>query len=115
MNHQESIALITAFRDFCLSKGSAVIDHHSLLGWDGCAVGQFAATRNDIPNGLYGRGFEMADRLFHAYAVILPGIETIQDLGQPDTAEMRFPGFADLAQALTHDLESIDSTASQAA
>ena len=111
MNKQESIALITAFRDFCLTRGSDAINHHSLKGWDGCAVGEYTKTRADfdsIPNTMFGKGFDTADKLCQAYAVVLPGVDTIQDYADCDTAEQLYPSYDKLAQALTHDLKAFE-------
>lgn len=118
MNRQESIALITAFRDFCLTKGTSAINHQSLSGWDGCAVGEFTKTRADydqIPNNMFGRGFEIADKLCQAYAVVLPGVDTMQDYADFETAERLYPSYDKVAQALTNDLNRVAVPESQAA
>jgi hypothetical protein len=56
---------------------------------------------------MFGKGFEIADKLCHAYAVVLPDLETMQDYADCDTAEQLYPTYDKLAQALTNDLNRL--------
>src|SRR5579872_2310942 len=96
----EALTLITEFRDFCLTRGDAPIQHLNRLGsgWDNCAVAEFAATKQ-IP--AHSPGNVMACMLRHAFRTIDNTSVFMIELGLVYSAQSKYPTFDKLAADLT--------------
>jgi hypothetical protein len=110
MTLYNSIKLLEAFRDFCLSKGKSVIVHIEPgkgANWNVCAVGQFGEFKK-VKVGNWGRGHTMAEKLSDAFDCF-NNRQTYQDLCKADRAEELFPTFDKLAVRLTADIEAFQA------
>lgn len=98
---QDALNLIAEFRDFCLSRGTDPIKHTNWggSGWFTCAVGEFGASKQ-IDGDL------MACMLRSAFNGFKGNCDFMMSLGDVGFAELHYPTFDKLAEALTSELYS---------